>query len=151
MGVLLIYGVTNGCQSLLHIHSPCTQLDRRAKVQELMDRDTGGWNLSLICEIFYASEAELISNLPLSRNRQEDELIWRATTNGLFTVKNAYYLEKERVETLHGESSSTSSSSHIWKAIWGLHVLMSLTLSRFSCGGRVRIFFRRRIIYSGVG
>jgi len=41
-----------------------------AKVVELIDPDTKGWNVPLLKNIFWTEEAELISQIPLSRYRQ---------------------------------------------------------------------------------
>jgi hypothetical protein len=57
------------------VQSPCIRLDGGAKVHELIDRETGSWNTSLIQDIFVESEAKIICNLHLSRYCQEDKLI----------------------------------------------------------------------------
>jgi hypothetical protein len=37
----------------------------------------------------------MIQAVPISCTNQEDILIWRGTKNGVFSVKSAYYLQKE--------------------------------------------------------
>lgn len=104
------------------VQSPCTRLDAGAKVEELMDKDLGGWNTKLIQEIFNTSEAETICSIPLSRYSHSYKMIWRSTNAGLFTIRSAYYMEKERINSLKGEGSSRSGYTHVWKAVWSLQV-----------------------------
>lgn len=40
----------------------------------------------------------------------------------MFTMRSAYYLEKEKVDSLHGEGSFSSNFSMVWKTIWSLQV-----------------------------
>jgi hypothetical protein len=95
------------------IQSPCRILDPEAKVRELMDQNMGGWNEALIRSIFHDYEAELICNLPCSRYRVPDKLIWRCSKSGDFTVRSAYHLEKEQGVSLQGECSAPDFNSLI--------------------------------------
>jgi hypothetical protein len=52
------------------IQSPRHSFSEHAKVVELIDPDTKGWNVPLLKNIFWTEEAELISQIPLSRYRQ---------------------------------------------------------------------------------
>lgn len=64
------------------IQTPHRQLEYKAKVCDLIDPETRGWNVPLIRENFWEEEANLICNLPLSQYNQQDKLVWNATTNG---------------------------------------------------------------------
>jgi hypothetical protein len=48
--------------------------------------------------------------------------IWRGTKNGTFSVKSAYYLQKEIESRGLAESSSMGVRSPVWKQIWGLKI-----------------------------
>jgi hypothetical protein len=49
----------------------------------------------------------MIQTIPISRTNQEDALMWRGTAEGVFSVKSAYYLQKEALSvSLVGSSSS---------------------------------------------
>jgi hypothetical protein len=104
------------------VQSPCVILNPEAKVKELMDQNMGGWNVELIRSIFHKDEAELICNLPCSRYRAPDKLIWRCTKSGDFSVRSAYHLEMERTSRMRGESSRGKDYSNFWKTLWSLQV-----------------------------
>jgi ribonuclease HI len=109
-------------QSTFAIQSPCRLLAPEAKVEELINRETGEWNVPLIHDIFHGEEADLICNIPLSKLGPPDRLIWRPTTTGCFTVCSAYFMEKERQEKLKGEGSSKTDTQLLWKYLWRLEI-----------------------------
>jgi hypothetical protein len=80
-------------------------IDRNSKVAYLINLDSKCWKIDLIKEVFSEDEAQVISNIPLSPLLPQDRLIWRGTTNGVFTVRSAYHLGKE-----------------VWKFIWSMNV-----------------------------
>jgi hypothetical protein len=53
-------------------------------------------------------------------------IIWRGTTTRDFFVRNACYMEKERVEATHGNCSYQFDLYLIWNRIWGRKVPNSL-------------------------
>jgi hypothetical protein len=75
-------------------------------VADLIDEELGSWKVNLFQEIFSKEEAKIISNIPLSPLLPRDELIWRGTTHGEFTVRSAYHLGKELQEMAVGQCSS---------------------------------------------
>jgi hypothetical protein len=78
--------------STFAVQSPVRVLPSSAQVVDLIDRDSGWWNVDLIRTIFNPEEAEVICGLVLSPLRQSDKLVWNETTFGIFTVKSAYHL-----------------------------------------------------------
>jgi hypothetical protein len=62
---------------------------------KLIDEDLKGWNVPLLETIFTKEGAQLSQTIPLSCTNQEDILIWGGTTNGVFSVKSAYQMQKE--------------------------------------------------------
>lgn len=77
------------------IQSPQGVLSSTTKVAALIDHESGGWNTSLINEVFTVEEAKMIINIHLSPNLPHDRLIWSGTTNVNFLVRSAYHLGKE--------------------------------------------------------
>jgi hypothetical protein len=62
----------------------------------------------LIKDLFHEMDAEIICHLPLNKYGPPDRLIRRPTATGQFTVRSAYYVEKERQEQQKGEGSQHS-------------------------------------------
>jgi hypothetical protein len=104
------------------IQSPIRILPPTACVSELIDNETRWWNSSLIRGIFTETEANRICSLAISPGGQPDKIIWRGTSSGMFTVRSAYHLEKERCSRDHGESSTAFGFQKIWPTIWKLHL-----------------------------
>lgn len=71
------------------------------------------WKADLIQTICTEEEAEIVCNLPLSRYRMEDKLMWHATTTGEFTVRSAYHLKKEKHDAMQGEGSNQGGAQEI--------------------------------------
>jgi hypothetical protein len=80
-------------------------MDSNSLVASLFDQLTRNWNSDLLQEVFQCEEALVISNIPLSPLQPPDWLIWRGTTNGVFTVHNAYYLGKKVQDRMAAQSS----------------------------------------------
>jgi hypothetical protein len=97
-------------------------LDANAKVAELIDAESYGWNRSLISSIFTKEESQAILNIPLSPILLMDKLIWRGTTIGVFTVRNAYHLGKQLQDNIGGQSSGAMKENGMWRTIWALDV-----------------------------
>lgn len=108
--------------STFMIQSPVRVLTQDARVCDLINDTTHTWNFPLIREIFWPEEALRICNLPLSPTGQPDIMVWRGSTNGLFSVRSAYHLEKERLIRLQGESSRASQQHSVWKRLWSMNV-----------------------------
>lgn len=108
--------------STYKIQSPCPGMDTEATVTISIDHSTASWNVLMVRDIFDKEEVDLICLLPLSRYKQKDLLMWRYTSSGEFTVRSAYFLEKERRQRELGEGSSPSSCNVVWKIILQLKV-----------------------------
>lgn len=61
---------------------------------------------SLLAQMFSKEEITTIQSIPISQTNQEDRLIWRGTAKGVFTVKSAYHMQKEREIANMAEGSS---------------------------------------------
>lgn len=100
------------------VHSPPYVLDPNATVSRLIDVDTNRWNYALLEQIFSRDEINSIQFVPLSITNQENALIWRGTTNGLFSMRSAYHMQKEREVASKAEGSSRVRDSSMWSFIW---------------------------------
>jgi len=76
--------------------------------------------------MFMTNEVEAILKIPLSRYGHEDLIFWRGTNSRDFSVRSAYFTEKERTETVSGTCSYQSNIFIIWKRIGGMKVPNSL-------------------------
>ena len=57
------------------VQSPPMVLDVVAKVEELIDQDRKGWNLTLIREIFNVEDRVAIQSVPISSINQPDKSV----------------------------------------------------------------------------
>jgi hypothetical protein len=64
----------------------------------------------------------LIQTIPLSSTDQEDMLIWRGSAKGQFSVKSAYFIQKEMEDLKLAGRSSHKGVSLIWKALWKMQI-----------------------------
>jgi hypothetical protein len=63
-----------------------------------------------------------ISSIPPSCTNRKDTLIWRVSKNGRFTVRSAYFLQKDLMKRGMAESSRTGGHTTIWKKVWALPI-----------------------------
>lgn len=104
------------------VQSPPVLLDPNASVSELIDQDTKWWNINILENLFLKEEIQLILSLPISTANQGDKQIWRGTKNGLFSVKSAYFLQKEMEQRGVAETSFRRGVSKVWQEIWKLRL-----------------------------
>jgi hypothetical protein len=104
------------------IQSPPMLLDSNALVCELIDRDTKWWNLPMLKNLFAEEEVNLFLSLPISVANQRDKQIWRGTKNGFFSVKSAYFIQKELERKEEAESLARRGISRVWQEIWKLRL-----------------------------
>lgn len=108
--------------STFRIVTPPNVLSPNATVKELFEPDLKGWNIPLLEQIISIEEVQLIRSLPISCTNQLDTLIWRSTTNGIFSVRSAYHLQMESRHLNSVGSSFSSRENGFWKKLWGLAV-----------------------------
>jgi hypothetical protein len=65
--------------STFAVQSPVRVLRLSTQVVDLIDSDSGWWNVDLIRTIFNPKEAEVICGLVLSPLKQSDKLVWNET------------------------------------------------------------------------
>lgn len=73
---------------------PTGENNRRLVVRDLVDGDTGIWNMESLMGFFgYMVTLQIIQNVPPPMpNEGTDTLIFKHNTNGVFTVRKAYQL-----------------------------------------------------------
>ncbi|KAL9678847.1 hypothetical protein QQ045_016698 [Rhodiola kirilowii] len=82
-----------------------------------------GWRPSHAWKSIFMTKDILIQGL--SRNREEDEYVWKLTSSGEFDCKTAYKLIKEIREasgTVTGESSDSARIKGFWNKVWKLTI-----------------------------
>jgi hypothetical protein len=77
--------------------------------------------MELLQRHFIQADIEVILQIKLHPRRVDDVLAWAPATNGLFTVKSAYWLG---MDELHRPSQGATSRAPngrraIWKTLWG--------------------------------
>ena len=90
---------------------------------------TKWWNVSLVKTSFLPFEVDSILRIPLSYSMPEDKLIWLGNKRGEFTVKSAYYIAFNLLETKKGgECSSRDPYKSLWKRLWHLNLLAKVKI-----------------------
>jgi hypothetical protein len=91
------------------------------RVEELIDQDTGDWDLAKIATNFVFPDVEAICRLPIG-HVPEDTWAWKHDKHGNFTVRSAYkVLIHERRRNNEASSSVTAPIRH-WQKLWKLPV-----------------------------
>uniref|UniRef100_A0A803PDC3 RNase H type-1 domain-containing protein n=1 Tax=Cannabis sativa TaxID=3483 RepID=A0A803PDC3_CANSA len=83
----------------------------------------GRWDQEVISQIFDEEFAKKILDIPRLPIHHGDQLVWKNRKNGLFSVKDAYYVD---------QVSSFRPTLEIWKHIWhsSIHPRVSIMLWR---------------------
>jgi hypothetical protein len=82
-------------QTTYQIQSTPRILGENVRVSSLIKREHGCWNEELINDVFEATEANVIKAIPLNPFLPPDRLLWRGTSDGVFTVRSAYHFGNE--------------------------------------------------------
>lgn len=102
-------------------------VDPLDRVSDLIDTETGTWDVELVRRNFLAPDAQAILNIPIRAGGGEDFLAWAFERSGEYTVKTAYrtlVTRDERRALEEGTIAETSSSEkQLWTALWKLKVI----------------------------
>jgi hypothetical protein len=104
------------------VQSPPKIIGPESMVNVLIDQNRGCWKQELLVEIFTSEEARVIENIPLSPCLSKDIQFWKASRNGIFTVRSAYHLGKELIDSSSAQSSRGGVEKGFWKDLWALCV-----------------------------
>lgn len=111
--------VTGGSNS--KVYYPIPELSEAAKVEELIDKENGGWKMELARRWFMPAEVQAITSIQLNPNIPEAVLFWWSTPSGKFSIKSAYYVAMNMKRGVDGaESSNSSVLIQFWRAIWNI-------------------------------
>ena len=88
----------------------------------LLDPHSGQWNLNLIDQCFFPTDAKIIKSLPLCFVPQIDSLVWPAERSGQFSVKSGYKCLRDDPYVSESDSESTEVHRGLWKGVWRLNV-----------------------------
>lgn len=77
-------------------------------VANLIDHIHHNWNRSLLLNIFGDQIIAEVLAIPVKPLVTEDQLVWTATKDGLYTVKSSYHNIKQATRNHHSNSASTS-------------------------------------------
>ena len=109
-------------QPMFWILSPSRVLNPDAKVCELIDESTKGWNNQLLELLFAEEEVKMIHSILIISTNWSDAIRGRGTTNSIFLVRSAYYIQQElEAQTMAG-TSNPRGRSEVWRKLWALLV-----------------------------
>ncbi|XP_023884264.1 uncharacterized protein LOC111996510 [Quercus suber] len=92
-------------------------------VSSLIDPTTKWWRVNLVRATFLPFEADTILKIPLSHDLPEDKIIWLGNCRGVFTVKSAYHIALNLLNSMVGEECSNGDPCKpIWKKLWHLNL-----------------------------
>ena len=107
-------------------------------VDELIDQDTGLWDVDLMQAILNPVDVSRIQRIPLSLHLQEDFVAWHFTKNHVFSVRSAYYAEWNHLngrKLSRADEQGTSICNPVWEILWKLQV-----------PSKVKFFFWRALL-----
>ncbi|XP_019175839.1 PREDICTED: uncharacterized protein LOC109171159 [Ipomoea nil] len=84
----------------------------QAKVEGLIDQQTGTWDHEILADIFIAQDVEKILKIPVSLE-YEDMWYWYGDPKGEYSVKEGY-------KVVRGNYSQPEGNFHKWKKLWSL-------------------------------
>ena len=109
--------------STYKIISPPNNIPHFPMVSSPIDPMTKWWNVSTIRASFLPFEVETILKIPLSHDLPEDKIIWIGYSRGNFTVKSAYHLALNLLDSDGNEECLTRDMCKlIWRKLWRLNL-----------------------------
>ena len=91
-------------------------------VSQLFIPNVQRWDDNLIDKLFHPYDAAAIKCIPLSNRVTKDDLIWKGTKSGLYSVQSGYrFLLEEELKNLPN-SSNSSQMNQVWRDVWSLQV-----------------------------
>ena len=85
-------------------------------VSSLIDPDTRWWKIDSVRALFLPVDADAILKIPLSFNLPKDRIIWIGNKKGEFSVKSAYFIAVNLLESSEVvECSSGDPFLPLWK------------------------------------
>ena len=88
------------------VSSPRLFMPHDMKVGELINEEETSWKADAIDALFVPHEAEVIKAIPINSHLPKNKLIWAWSNNGVFSVKNAYWVACQMSTAEFSSSSS---------------------------------------------
>ena len=101
---------------------PWAGFSKDLRVAELINPDTGWWDIQKIEQMFLPFEVQKIKEVPLCVTRQEDCLIWLRSRDGKYSVKTGYQLLLELDRKNRASSSDVNPPKNFWNRLWRIGV-----------------------------
>ena len=89
-----------------------------SRVCDLFCSNTRTWDPGKLAATFYPWEAKMVSRGHVSEVCEEDLLVWPFTTDGNYSVKNAYRLLASDEWNANPSSSTITEQKCLWKKLW---------------------------------
>jgi hypothetical protein len=91
---------------------------------ELIDPDSGQWDVELVTETFVDEDVKSILSIPV-HPELDDVVAWHDDSRSLFSVRSAYKVQKEHEKRSSRRAVQTTSSGSdmdrdLWKSLWKL-------------------------------
>ncbi|CAL1410909.1 unnamed protein product [Linum trigynum] len=100
------------------VTSPGTRIGETTSVAELMEVETRTWRYDLLQTHFNMEDQKQIEKILIPQQPCKDEKIWTKETTGIYSVRSAYKLWKNRHEEEFGELYTPVN----WKRFWKLKI-----------------------------
>nr|XP_023870298.1 uncharacterized protein LOC111982908 [Quercus suber] len=90
-------------------------------VSELIDKENASWKTEVVDALFLPHEVEVIKSTPLSVHLLADKQAWACSSNGVFTVRSAYWVAVEMSKGVgNGACFDGRQNRKFWRMIWEL-------------------------------
>lgn len=83
-----------------------------------MNYDGSGWNQNLLSQLFSLDEMRIINKTPFSSMGIADRLVWNATKNGQYIVRDGYKLVKFCKVLSTGRERTSNRRVEEEQALW---------------------------------
>ncbi|KAL0404334.1 UNVERIFIED_CONTAM: hypothetical protein Sradi_2074200 [Sesamum radiatum] len=100
------------CPTSFRVISPIPLHSRASLVSDLILAETREWDVDAVSNLFWPEDRDLILQIPLSQFCTPDLLVWHYSSNGLYSVRSAYYL------ALSLSSPAGVSAQPDWRRTW---------------------------------
>ncbi|KAK9733301.1 hypothetical protein RND81_04G058600 [Saponaria officinalis] len=125
-------------QSSSRVPTPLSGANLELRVTDLIDTKNYCWKEDDLSSNMTEDDIKLVRELLISTRLHVDTLFWWPSSNGIFSVKSAYYLGmRGRLSGVSLAPSVLENQDGVWKRIWGLKIPPKL--SHFSWRACVNI------------
>lgn len=98
--------------------SPCHENAQNLTVDHLIEPNSRSWDTASIKRFLLPIDGPRILNTPIGSALEDDKLLWNASLDGIFRVRDAYRLALSKEEL----GASSNGPDPLWHLIWGLGI-----------------------------